>query len=388
MSPVTAIDLLGLSEQEINSLPAWVPMRCQVCDTTFQRRRSTAKQAASKGTRNTYCSKACESTERAVTLQCEHCGARFQRRRCEVEKAKRNGWARTFCSVTCRQGANTEAAKESHTCRTCGTSIHGTGRNSDAVYCSKTCETRYYQLDITCQQCRTTFTMPRYEYAKRERLGKTPKYCSRECLYASSRRTKPCQHCGTATPAKSSRYCSDTCKTEAARARRGERKALREKVCPICAAVFQPRNSRQQYCDRECSSAAHSIRMTGRGNSNYKDGLAYGKVFRLVRPKIMLRDEMKCIACGALNVSVTFTRGGTENERMYLVVHHINENPADNRPENLVTLCQPCHMKHHKSTETPFPWFSTYAERATRSMTSRSRNYIASLLAASSSTTA
>ena len=32
-----------------------------------------------------------------------------------------------------------------------------------------------------------------------------------------------------------------------------------------------------------------------------------------------------------------------------LVVHHINENQEDNRPENIQTLCWSCHNSHHKN---------------------------------------
>jgi len=31
------------------------------------------------------------------------------------------------------------------------------------------------------------------------------------------------------------------------------------------------------------------------------------------------------------------------------VVHHIDENPANNAQENLITLCSTCHAVHHKS---------------------------------------
>lgn len=34
-----------------------------------------------------------------------------------------------------------------------------------------------------------------------------------------------------------------------------------------------------------------------------------------------------------------------------LHVHHLNENPADNRPDNLITLCQSCHTKIHQATK-------------------------------------
>lgn len=34
-----------------------------------------------------------------------------------------------------------------------------------------------------------------------------------------------------------------------------------------------------------------------------------------------------------------------------LHVHHLNENPADNRPDNLVTLCQRCHTSIHQKSK-------------------------------------
>lgn len=43
-----------------------------------------------------------------------------------------------------------------------------------------------------------------------------------------------------------------------------------------------------------------------------------------------------------------------------LCVHHINENPSDNRPENIETLCRSCHVKVHgfnkrRSLTSPYP---------------------------------
>lgn len=128
--------------------------------------------------------------------------------------------------------------------------------------------------------------------------------------------------------------------------------------------------------------------MVGDGNSHYKDGTSYGKWFREVRPLILERDENICRACEEPDRMVPTGRNDHYLLKSLLVVHHINEQPADNRPENLVAVCQPCHMIHHKSATTPFPWFASYAERATQSMTSKWKATATSLQVKYSSTTA
>lgn len=142
------------------------------------------------------------------------------------------------------------------------------------------------------------------------------------------------------------------------------------------------------YCDRACANVAHSKRMVGEGNSHYKSGSSYAEWFRQMRPLILERDERQCRVCGEPDQMVSTGRGDGFQWKSLLVVHHLNEQPQDNRPENLITLCGPCHMTHHKSATTPFPWFASYAARATLYMTSRWRATATSLQVKYSSTTA
>ena len=60
-----------------------------------------------------------------------------------------------------------------------------------------------------------------------------------------------------------------------------------------------------------------------------------------MRPVILERDGHACVACG-------------RTER--LTIHHVDHSPKHNEAHNLITLCSTCHMVHHKSNETPFPW--------------------------------
>ncbi|WP_437090091.1 HNH endonuclease [Streptomyces sp. enrichment culture] len=156
----------------------------------------------------------------------------------------------------------------------------------------------------------------------------------------------------------------------------------------MCGLFFRPLSSRTVYCSRRCADKAHSIRMLGWNNPHYKDGTSYSKWFKETRPLIFERDKDACVACAAPYKPVTFMRNGVPAQRSNLIVHHLDENPANNRVENLLLLCAPCHMVHHKSSVTPFPWFDAYTHQASESMTSKWRETATSLLETYSSTTA
>lgn len=56
--------------------------------------------------------------------------------------------------------------------------------------------------------------------------------------------------------------------------------------------------------------------------------------FQLVRTKVLNRDKYTCLGCG-------FTASKWQE------VHHVNDDHSDNRPDNLVTVCNYCHMCQH-----------------------------------------
>jgi 5-methylcytosine-specific restriction endonuclease McrA len=83
--------------------------------------------------------------------------------------------------------------------------------------------------------------------------------------------------------------------------------------------------------------------MAKEGNPRWKDGASASRVqphvtrrFRELRPLVMKRDGQRCVLCEATD---------------RLEVHHIDENPLNNRTANLVTLCRPCHETVHFSAE-------------------------------------
>lgn len=236
-------------------------------------------------------------------------------------------------------------------------------------------------LTIECR-CGTVWPVQKMDVRKAIRRGQAL-YCSPECMaqtFSTTNRTRFCQ-CGTPIPRSRKSTCSDDC----ARRQREARKT--PKACPQCGAEFLPISSRHTYCCRDCANLAHSRRMVGQGNSHFKTGTSYAKWFRSMRPLILWRDGNCCVVCKQAP-TVAYMRGGKQVVKSGLVIHHINEDPRDNTPENLVTLCHHCHMTHHKSRRTPYGWFGKYAVKASRSMTSKWQVRVTSLRTAYSSTTA
>lgn len=411
-----------------SSLPTVVPVKCARCGVLFTKARSTLWRV--KPGTPLHCSKACQYANAQMTLTCEGCGDSYTKLRCEVEKAERNGLTRHFCTKTCYHASESVVANDralsllpeskvapadlvtserirTETGRrryydpaTAGLS-DGVNRKRPCVACGKVrkskaimCRPCYQQarastyLSLNCAQCQGEFTAMRAEYEKRQRGGQTRFYCGEPCHHQWMREHPlgRCAHCG--GPMKidgaKRRYCSPECRIEV----RDARRASKCRPCPQCGVLYVPRSSRQVYCDRVCADQAHSERMVGEGNSHYKDGTSYAEHFRKMRPLILERDGDQCRACAAPNELVPTGRKDSFQWKSSLVIHHLNEIPQDNRPENLITLCSRCHMRHHKSTTTPFPWFASCAEFATLSMTSKWKETVTSLQEKFSSTTA
>src|SRR5882757_811532 len=232
-------------------------------------------------------------------------------------------------------------------------------------------------LILKCQ-CGSLHAIQKMEVRKAIRRGQAL-YCTRACMekaFTGAHRTRFCK-CGAYIPLNRKAACSDACLPP--------RRTLRQRTCGQCGTLFQPPTSRTQYCTRACANKAHSQRMIGRGNSHFKTGVSYGRWFRSMRPLILQRDNHRCAVCGE-NPTIQYTRGSKLVIRSALVIHHIDENVTDNRPGNLIALCFSCHVTHHKSNLTPWPWFSTEAMKRSRSMTSRWQERVTSLLTAYSST--
>ena len=273
------------------------------------------------------------------------------------------------------QGTSSKRSRSNKTCSICGNPKAGRGAMCKDCYT----RVRAVKVTLTCAWCGKEFDRPLYVHEKALKRGMKDAYCCKECAQAhhAVKNAKTCKRCGKAMPGqRGERYCSVECKIAA---RVAAKKILPARTCPWCGTIFTPKMSKAQHCSRNCADAAHSERMRGKGNSNYKTGTSYAKWYAETRPLIMERDEHRCVVCQGVEHTAVVTWKGQQVSRTNLTIHHINEDPADNAPENLVTLCKTCHAVHHKSAQTPWPWLSVYAQAKSQSMTSKWRNAITSL---------
>lgn len=69
-----------------------------------------------------------------------------------------------------------------------------------------------------------------------------------------------------------------------------------------------------------------------------KENLKFYKTeWKIITKKKKTETNYKCQKCGKEH--------NTENTKNILTVHHIDSNPQNNTPENLIALCTVCHMR-------------------------------------------
>jgi len=162
-------------------------------------------------------------------------------------------------------------------------------------------------VDRICETCGKQFRV----WASLLRHGKAGRWCSKECYLTSCRVTVIC----------------DSCKKEFTRSK-----------------CFAGRYNGKNYCSRACTNE-------GRKSNKPKSLKAkrYGsKAWQRLRIEIIERDGF-CQICG---------------DAMANSVHHKNWDPYDNRLENLVLLCVPCHghFKRYEDWDTGRMRIVAYSE--------------------------
>lgn len=273
-------------------------------------------------------------------------------------------------------GFSPSHSRSNKICQACGKSKRGRGTVCRVCYQ----KVRKVAIVLKCALCGKIFEKPRYEYEKALKKGCVDFYCGLECSrkHHAVKHSRHCPVCDESMKNKSAKFCSPECRKKA-------QAAVRRMVpCLRCQKMFHPVSSRSQFCSMVCKNAAHSDMMKGVGNSHYKDGTSYSKLFREMRKLILERDDDVCVACTKPNfLKPTGRFPGAL--RMDLLIHHIDSNPRNNDPTNLVVLCSTCHARHTGSSETLFPWFADYALEKSRFMTSRWKERVTFLLTAYSS---
>lgn len=257
-------------------------------------------------------------------------------------------------------------------CKHCGNDFHAKP-SQRRQFCSRTCYAQHSEVTRICPTCKDHFITKRYAQQT---------YCSPQCHHEQLRQltAKSCQVCGTkfsGTPSymKDRTHCSRRC---AAQTVHKEARQKRARPCLQCGKRFTASTCYQQFCSRTCASRNHARRIQGEKNPRYLHGkanLPYPTDWLQVSRRVRDRDGHTCVICS--------TKQGN------LDVHHIDMDKSNNAPENLISLCRPCHMRVHKTHDLCQRIAPRLVKEATlRSTTFRSQTTTTSLPVASSSTTA
>lgn len=248
-----------------------------------------------------------------VAFTCEACGVSFERKNNRVYR---------FCSPKCRAKAlNVKDPSKwtVYTCKNCGKQFEDwVYRNTG--YCSRVCAHKY------------AASCPRPNYHRQEHGGKVTwncKQCGKEMRTFKSREQDCCSQKCAYLYWPQSKYVSFTCKS-----------CGKTKMVP----PYKQTCLHRMYCDKICAGKAHSQKVLGQNNANWKGGFSLaprGINWKKQSCLARKRDGYTCQVC----------------QKVGIQVHHIvpfrlfgGDWKRANVLSNLITLCASCHSKveHHK----------------------------------------
>lgn len=257
------------------------------------------------------------------------------------------------------------------------------------------------RVRLCCAECGQEFIVMGYQFHKHVKRGFQKWYCTKKCFDTAEAKkwkehrdqTQICARCGKPVGGVHSRartvrkYCPDCIGIVRRERWDGKRRPPVPAVCPVCGKDFLARDAagyRQEFCSKECADRAHGGSMTGSANIRWKGGATKRRAkgmrdFYHVKKLVRERDKV-CAVCGT-----------TEN----LQFHHVDLDPGNNAPQNVVRVCADCHKEIHRQEfygeyETKFlPAIRRYlAQMDALSSTSKSPTATTSLPTESLSTTA
>jgi len=158
----------------------------------------------------------------------------------------------------------------------------------------KACYLKDKHVKVNCTHCKKDFMKVSAEFRKgEERSGNQNHFCTKECyeVWRATRPRRPVPLTGTC----------NTCKS--------------------------PCLGKRKYCSTECYSKRKAKNVTYVGEWSSR------KHF------VRKRDNGICAYCQRIKERVA--------------VHHINQDATDNRLENLILLCEPCHNHYHHTASEP-----------------------------------
>jgi hypothetical protein len=125
--------------------------------------------------------------------------------------------------------------------------------------------------------------------------------------------------------------CSDDCRYIIIS--HSQSKPKKDHQCKHCNKIFSDEPSRNRiFCSVKCKAKWQSKNLLGKNNPNWKPYNPLRSADRTIRRHILIKRQ-SCEKC---------------NTYQNLQIHHIDQNRANNSPENLLLLCQYCHANEHR----------------------------------------
>lgn len=230
-------------------------------------------------------------------------------------------------------------------CKNCGKK----SISQNNIFCNHKCHHEYTLKSIpprVCIICGKVFI------TKTKQRSDKQKCCSGVCkgkwlsrLYAQEKLVTICKVCGNSfkhLPNVKRIFCSSKCKVEFYRGRHLKDGVTTEINCKQCGVKLTIRSTRLKrnykngiFCSKSCSGEYRK----GKLNPAWLGGVSffpYPETFNNdLKYKIRSRDNFKCNLCGIPEVEYCKS----------LDVHHIDYNKANCSENNLISLCNICHLK-------------------------------------------
>lgn len=218
------------------------------------------------------------------------------------------------------------------------------------------------KIKYNCYKCGKTNKVPKGRYKKDK-----PNYCSNECYQEIRKENASIHHncpaCGKTFKTKKhlvkNRECH-TCSPECRMKQLHETIKTERKTVECSAPTCQKQVTRKTtilnkhpnpVCSTKCLSNFLSQHFKGENGPGYIHGnhgeRKYPGKFANKREKIIQRDNEKCQICGL--------KRGKHKEKYTLdiEVHHIDNDPENNKDNNLITLCTSCNIKIEHENQRP-----------------------------------
>ena len=191
--------------------------------------------------------------------------------------------------------------------------------------------------ELTCPKCGKKFKNIQAKHGHMAKCGRDfieCDICHRLIDYANYNKHKECHkkdhlcpQCGKIVFG-SKKFCNSSC---AAKYNNLKKQKHQNKKCLYCGKEFSSNYRPQKFCCQECAAQYWSEQKYQEKENLYFLGKLHEP--QVLKKQFIAHNEYKCSICGLTE---------WQNQKIVLILDHINGNPDDNRPENLRLVCPNC----------------------------------------------